>query len=185
MHPIIRTRLLSIASGALAGLCLLLGVAVFCTAAGAAGSNYTGSASALDTPLDHNLVAKADSLRRVIEKRTYSDADKKEIRACGREKTDFLKQARSADPEYAKVDQALNQAKLSGGNPNDPAIMSLMEKKFSYEKAFDERYIATPKGKKCTEGEARRSKAVAAALEKDKQYQELLKRIAASSSDHL
>lgn len=180
MRPFHTIRPKPTLSGALAGFCLLLGLAGF----GATAAN-AGPGSPLDTPLDHNLVAKADSLRRVIEKRTYSDADKKEIRTCGREKTDFLKQARTADPEYAKVDQALNQAKLSGANPNDPAIMSLMERKFAFEKAFDERYIATPKGRKCTEGEARRHKAVTAALEKDKPYQEILKRIAASSPDHL
>jgi hypothetical protein len=60
-----------------------------------------------------------------------------------------------------------------------------MERKFAFEKAFDERYRATPKGKTCTAGEARRQKAVAAALEKDKEYQSLLKRIAVSSSDHM
>lgn len=179
MRPVPSTRSKSNLPGILASLCLFLGAALWVDAA------TPGPGSPLDTPLDHNLVAKADSLRRVIEKRTYSDADKKEIRTCGREKTEFLKLARSADPEYAKVDQALNQAKLSGANPNDPAIMALMERKFAFEKAFDERYTATPKGKKCTEGEARRHKAVTAALEKDKPYQDLLKRIAASSSDHL
>lgn len=176
--PVIRPK--PILPGVLANLGWFLGVTAICVAAANSGPGFP-----LDTPLDHNLVAKADSLRRVIEKRTYSDADKKEIRTCGREKTDFLRQARSADPEYAKVDQALNQAKLSGANPNDPAIMTLMERKFAFEKAFDERYVATPKGKKCTEGESRRHKAVTAALEKDKSYQEILKSIAASSPDHL
>lgn len=136
-------------------------------------------------PLDPALVAKADSLRREIEKRTYSDADKKQIRACGREKQEFLKQARGADPEYAKTDKALTEAKLAGASMNDPAVLKLMERKFAFEKAFDEKYLATPKGKACGEGEVRRHKAVTAALEKDKQYQDLLKRIAASSADHM
>lgn len=180
MHPIPNTLSKPSRPGVLANLFRFLIV----TALGISVAD-AGPGSPLDTPLDHNLVAKADSLRRVIEKRTYSDADKKEIRTCGREKTEFLRQARSADPEYAKVDQALNQAKLSGANPNDPAIMTLMERKFAFEKAFDEGYVATPKGKKCAEGEARRHKAVTTALEKDKSYQKLLKSIAASSPDHL
>src|SRR5687768_17580481 len=94
-------------------------------------------------PLDPALVAKADSLRRAIERRTYSEADKKEIRSCDREKSDFLKQARAADPEYGKVDKALLEARIAGGAPDDPAILSLMERKFAFEKAFDERYLAT------------------------------------------
>lgn len=136
-------------------------------------------------PLDPALVAKADSLRRAIERRTYSEADKKEIRACDREKSDFLKQARAADPEFGKVDKALLEARIAGGSPNDPAVLSLLERKFVLEKAFDERYAATARGKTCNAGAARRLKAVTAALEKDTTYQDLLKRIAASSSDHL
>jgi hypothetical protein len=124
-------------------------------------------------------------MRRAIERRTYSDADKKEIRACDREKSDFLKRARTADPEYGQVDQALLKARIAGGAPDDPAILALMERKFAFEKAFDDRYLATSRGKVCAAGAARRSKAVNAALEKDKAYQDLLKRIAASSADHL
>jgi hypothetical protein len=136
-------------------------------------------------PLDPDLVHKADSTRRAIERRTYGEADKKEIRSCDRGKADFLKKARSADPDYAKTDKLLNEAKLAGGSPNDPAIAALLEKKFAWEKGFDEKYLATTEGKKCAEGEARRRKAVAAALDKDKDYQALLRRIAASSPDHL
>lgn len=136
-------------------------------------------------PLDPELVHKADSLRRAIEKRTYSAADKKEIRACDRGKAEFLKKARAADPECARTDKLLNEAKLAGGNPNDPAIAALLEKKFAQEKAFDDKYLATSEGRKCVEGEARRRKAVAAALDKDKDYQGILRRIAAASPDHL
>jgi hypothetical protein len=134
-------------------------------------------------PLDPGLVHSADSLRREIEKRTYSDADKKEIRACGREKSEFLRQARGAEAGYAGTDKALNEAKLAGADMNDPAVLALMEKKFSFEKRFDERYLATPGGKKCSEGESRRRKALEAALAKDRAYQDLLKRIAASAAN--
>lgn len=142
-----------------------------------------GPPPAPKAPLDPGLVHSADSLRREIEKRTYSDADKKEIRACNREKTDFLRQARSAEAEYAKTDKSLNEAKLAGGSLEDPAIQALMERKFSFEKRFDDAYRATPGGKKCVDGELRRHKAVTAALAKDKQYQTLLKRIAESAAD--
>lgn len=133
-------------------------------------------------PLDPALVAQADSLRRHIERTTYTDADKKELKACNREKTDFLKQARGADPEYAKTDAALRDAKLAGADMNDPAVLSLMERKFGFEKAFDDKYLATPKGKKCAEGELKRHKAVEAALKKHKGYQDLLKRIETAPS---
>lgn len=136
-------------------------------------------------PLDPALVAQADSLRRHIERTTYTDADKKELKACNREKSDFLKQARGADPEYAKTDKALREAKLAGADMNDPAVLALMEKKFTFEKAFDDKYLATAKGKKCAEGELQRHRAVEAALGKHKAYQDLLKRVNASSADHM
>lgn len=142
-----------------------------------------GGAPPPKAPLDPGLVHSADSLRREIEKRTYSDTDKKEIRACNREKTDYLRQARSAEPEYAKTDKSLNEAKLAGGSLEDPAIQALMERKFAFEKRFDDAYRATPGGKKCVDGELRRHKAVTAALAKDKQYQALLKRIAESAAE--
>ncbi len=162
-----------------AALILALGLATPVLSGPAAG----GPPPTPKAPLDPGLVHSADSLRREIEKRTYSDADKKEIRACGREKMDFLRQARSAEPEYAKTDKLLNEAKLAGGSLEDPAIQALMERKFAFEKRFDDAYRATPGGKKCVDGENRRHKAVTAALEKDKQYQTLLKRIAESAAE--
>jgi hypothetical protein len=139
----------------------------------------------MGAPLDAELVAKADSLRRAIERRTLSDADKKEIRACDRDKAEFLRKARAGEAGYAEVDARIREAKIGGADPNDPAVMALLERKFAFEKKFDERYRATPKGKSCTAGEARRQKAIAAALEKDREYQALLKRIASSSRDHM
>lgn len=136
-------------------------------------------------PLDPALVAKADSLRRHIERTTYTDADKKSLKACNREKADFLKQARGADPEYAKTDNALREAKLAGADMNDPAVLALMERKFNYEKTFDDRYLATPKGKRCAEGEQKRHKAVEAALKRHKEYQDLIKRIESAPSSTL
>lgn len=136
-------------------------------------------------PLDPALVAKADSLRRHIERTTYTDADKKELKACNREKADFLKQARGADPEYAKTDHALREAKLAGAGMNDPAVLSLMERKFAFEKAFDEKYLATPKGKRCAEGELKRHRAVEAALKRHKGYQDLIERIEAAPDTHM
>jgi hypothetical protein len=133
-------------------------------------------------PLDPALVSKADSLRRHIERTTYTDADKKELKACNREKTDFLKQARGADPEYAKTDHALREAKLAGADMNDPAVLALMERKFTFEKTFDDKYLATPKGKHCAEGELKRHKAVAAALKRHKEYQDQMRRIEAAPS---
>jgi hypothetical protein len=125
---------------------------------------------------DPAIAMKIDSLRRAINLRTLSDADKKEIRSCDRDKAAFLKAARAAEPGYAPVDKALTEAKLAGANPNDSAVMALLEKKFGYEKAFDQRFYADARGKKCGDGDARRAKALARALEKDKRYQALLQR---------
>lgn len=164
----------------LAAACLAFGLALPAFPAPAGGPP---AGSLPKAPLDPGLVHSADSLRREIEKRTYSDADKKAIRACNREKADYLKQARGAEPEYARTDKALTEAKLAGGSMDDPAIQALLERKFAFEKRFDDGYRSTPGGKKCVDGELRRHKAVTAALAKDKQYQALQKRIAESAGE--
>jgi hypothetical protein len=125
---------------------------------------------------DPTVAMSLDSLRRVINLRVLSDADKKAIRACDRDKSRFLKEARAAEPGYAQVDKSLNEAKLAGADPNEPSIQALMEKKFTFEKSFDQRFYATPVGRKCSEGDERHAKALAKALEKDKEYQALLKK---------
>lgn len=142
-------------------------------------------ASAQPEAADPPMARSLDSLRRVINVRLLGDADKKEMRACDRDKARFLKDARAADPAYAQTDKSLNEAKLSGADPNDPSIQALMEKKFNYEKTFDQRYYATPPGKKCAEGDERRAKALAKALEKDKDYQALLKKARNSPAQSL
>lgn len=127
------------------------------------------------TPQDPAVLNSLDSLRRVIERRSMSDADKKDIRACDREKAQFLKGCR-ADSAYARVDRELNEAKLHGADMNDPAVQALLEKKFSAEKACDDAFLALPRGKQCRAGEEKRRKAVEKALKADKQYQSLLKK---------
>lgn len=127
------------------------------------------------TPQDPSVLNSLDSLQRVIQRRILSDADKKEIRACDREKAQFLKGCR-ADTAYARVDRELNDAKLHGADMNDPAVQALMEKKFSAEKACDDAFLALPRGKQCRAGEEKRRKALEKALKADKQYQSLLKK---------
>lgn len=127
------------------------------------------------TPQDPSVLNSLDSLRRAIEKRTLSDADKKEIRACDREKAQFLKGCRS-DSAYARVDRDLNEAKLRGADMNDPAVQALLERKFSAEKACDDAFLALPRGKQCRAGEEKRRKALEKALKADKRYQDLLKK---------
>ena len=127
------------------------------------------------TPQDPALLNSLDSLKRVITRRILSDAEKKEIRACDREKTQFLQKCR-VDSAYAKVDRELNEAKLHGADMNDPAVQALLEKKFSAEKACDDRYTAQPRGKQCLAGEDKRRAALEKALLADKQYQSLLKK---------
>jgi len=126
-------------------------------------------------PVDPSVLNSLDSLQRVIQRRILSDTDKKEIRACDREKAKFLKDCRS-DSAYARVDRDLNDAKLHGADMNDPAVQALMEKKFTAEKACDDRYAAQPRAKQCLAGEDKRRKALAKALKADKQYQSLLKK---------
>jgi hypothetical protein len=127
------------------------------------------------TPQDPGVLNSLDSLGRVIQRRILSDADKKEIRACDREKAQFLKVCRT-DTAYARVDRELNDAKLHGADMNDPAVQALMEKKFSAEKACDDAFLALPRGKQCLGGENKRRQALEKALKADKQYQSLLKR---------
>jgi hypothetical protein len=127
------------------------------------------------TPVDPSVLNSLDSLQREIRKRILSDADKKEIRACDREKAKFLKDCRS-DSAYARVDHDLNEAKLHGADMNDPSVQALMEKKFAAEKVCDDRYAAQPRGKQCLAGEDKRRKALEKALKADKQYQSLLKK---------
>ena len=133
------------------------------------------SAQMPSPPQDASVLNSLDSLKRVITRRILSDADKKEIRACDREKTQFLQKCR-ADSSYAKVDRDLNEAKLRGADMNDPAVQSLMEKKFAAEKSCDDRYAAQARGKQCLAGEDKRRQALEKALKADKQYQSLLKK---------
>ena len=123
-------------------------------------------------------LARLDSLEHALSKRILGEGDKREIRACGRGKSEFLKRLRSGDSAYAGVDRDLNAAKLAGADPNQPSIVALMEKKFAFEKSFDDRYASTSEGKACIQGEAKRRRALAQALEKDKEYQTLLKKAA-------
>jgi hypothetical protein len=115
-------------------------------------------------------------LQRVISRRILSDADKKEIRACEREKSQFLKQCRASDSATALVDKRLNEAKTMGTDPNDPAIQALLEKKFALEKACDDAFNALARGKQCLAGEDKRRVALQKALKLDKQYQSMLKK---------
>ncbi len=130
-------------------------------------------------PQDPGVLNSLDSLGRVIQRRILSDADKKEIRACDREKAQFLKACR-ADTAYARVDRELNDAKLHGADMNDPAVQALMEKKFASEKACDDAFMALPRGKQCKAGEDKRRQSLEKALKADKQYQSLLKKAEAT-----
>lgn len=136
-------------------------------------------------PQDPNVLNSLDSLQRVITRRIMSDADKKELRACDREKSQFLKECRASDTAQARVDRQITEAKLSGADPNDPAVAALLERKFSFEKGCDDRYTATPRGKQCLAGEAKRRAALEKALKQDKQYQALLKKVEAKGPEPL
>lgn len=126
-----------------------------------------------------------DSARRAIQLRILTPTDKKEIRACDREKTEFLKQCRASEPASLELDRKLNEAKLGGANPNDPAIQALLEKKFLLEKTCDDRYNATARGKQCLSGEQKRQSALNQALAGDKDYQKLRKRSQTAPSQPL
>jgi hypothetical protein len=136
-------------------------------------------------PASRAEMASVDSARRAISTRILSATDKKEIRACDREKTEFLKQCRKAEPATAEVDQRLNEAKLNSANPNDPAIQALLQKKFLLEKACDDRFTATSRGKQCLAGEQKRRVELDKAIRADKGYQKLWNRYQASRSKTL
>jgi hypothetical protein len=139
----------------------------------------------MSMPDEGSAQASADSLKREITKRILSDAEKKEIRACDREKAQFLKQCRAADPAHADVDKRLNQAKLQSADPNDPSIQALLERKFTLEKGCDDKFTAQPRGKQCVAEEGKRQAALEKALAKDKAYQALLQRAQAVGAEHL
>lgn len=128
------------------------------------------------SPQDPAVLNSLDSLKRVITRRILSDAEKKDIRSCDREKTRFLTQCRTADTANAEIDRKITDAKLRGADPNDPAVAALMERKFTVEKACDDKFTATARGKQCLMGEGKRREALDKALKKDKQYQALLKK---------
>ena len=126
-----------------------------------------------------------DSLRREVNKRILTNADKQEIRSCDREKTKFLKQCRVSDPGTVDLDRKLNEAKLAGANPNDPAIQSLMERKFALEQKCDDGFATTALGGKCRSGDKKRQAALEKALAGDKAYQSLLQRTRSSETERL
>lgn len=129
--------------------------------------------------------ASLDSLRREITKQILSDAEKKSVRNCDREKTEFLKTCREFDSQNALVTKQLNEAKMNSSNPNDPAIQILLEKKFNLEKKCDEKYRALPKGKACISQEAKRQKELEQVLSKNQVYQNLKKKADAVGAEHL
>ncbi len=143
------------------------------------------SAQPVAPPQDPNLIGRIDSLHRAITRRILSDADKQEIRSCDREKAQFLKQCRGGDTAYARVDRQITEAKLNGADPNDPAVAALLEKKFSYEKACDDGYTSTPRGKQCAAGEGKRREALGKALKQDKLYQALVKKSESNPANSL
>jgi hypothetical protein len=134
---------------------------------------------------DPSLLNSLDSLKRVITRRILSDGEKKDIRACDREKSQYLKQCRDNDSSGAAVDRRLSEAKKSGANPNDPAIQALLERKFALEKACDDAFAAATRGKQCLAGEGKRRDALEKALKNDKQYQALLKKTEAPGPEPL
>ncbi len=175
--PTMKNRTLGV-SKPLAVLCLcLVGLHI--------GLDSARAQPPMSMPDEGSAQFSLDSLRRVITKRILSDADKKEIRSCDREKAQFLKQCREADPVTADVDKRLNQAKLTSADPNEPAIQALMERKFTLEKGCDDKYTATARGKQCVSGEQKRQAALEKALAKDKAYQALRLRAEAVGSQHL
>ncbi len=117
-----------------------------------------------------------DSAQRDMRRKILSDVDKKEIRTCEREKSLALKQCRDAQATRAGLEYNLNQAKLKGGDPNDPVVQSTMEQLFGLEKACDDQYNATPRAKQCLSGEQKRQAALEKVLAADKAYQGLLKK---------
>lgn len=134
-------------------------------------------------PQDPALMNSIDSLKRVITRRILSDAEKKEIRACDREKSQYLRQCRAADTAGAGVDRRIMDAKRNGADLNDPAVQALLERKFALEKACDDAFAALPRGKQCLAGESKRRRALEKALKKDKEYQSLLKRAESMGPD--
>ena len=143
------------------------------------------SAQPMQAAQDPALLNSLDSLKRVITRRILSDAEKKEIRACDREKAQYLKRCRAADTAGAQIDRKLNEAKQSSANPDDPAIQALLERKFSLEKACDEGFNALPRGKQCLVGEGKRRTSLEKALKADKAYQALLKKSEPSGPEPL
>lgn len=129
--------------------------------------------------------ASLDSLRRVITKQILSDAEKKAIRICEREKMEFLNTCRVSDSANAQITKQLNEAKMSSSSPNDPAIQLLLEKKFNLEKKCDEKYQALLKAKTCMAQEAKRQKVLELSLTKNKEYQALKKKAEAVGSEQL
>ncbi len=138
----------------------------------------------LQLPQSSSAAFSLDSVQRVISRRILSEADKKEIRACEREKAQSLQQCRAGDSARAQVDRKLSEAKRIGSDPNDPAIQAQMEKKFSLEKACDDAFNAQTRGKQCRAGEDKRRKALEKALREDKDYQRLLKVSQTDPSEH-
>ncbi len=147
-------------------------------------TEVAGSSDVME-PASMAEMASVDSARRAISTRILSATDKKEIRACDREKTEFLKQCRKAEPATAEVDERLNEAKRNSANPNDPAIQALLQKKFLLEKACDDRFTATSRGKQCLDGEQKRRVELDKAIRADKGYQKLWNRYQASKSKTL
>src|SRR5688572_26583329 len=119
---------------------------------------------------------KLDSLRRAITREALTDKDKRQIRACDRDKDAFLRGLRSGEREYAELNQALTAAKLQGQGPDRPEVQRLLERKYALENRFQESYLATPRGRACRESEDRRNRAVEAALNRNRQYQDLLRK---------
>jgi hypothetical protein len=153
--------------GIMRTLLVSIGLAIF----GSLAVNHSIAQPILPMPNEDSSQMTLDSLRRAITKRILTDGDKKEIRACEREKSQFLKDCRLAETGTAELERKINEAKLNSADPNAPEIQALLEKKFALEKTCDDRFSATKRGKQCLSGEKKRQKALEKALKEDKDYQ--------------
>ncbi len=113
---------------------------------------------------------KMDSLREQLDRAIFPPAEKKAWRDCIRGKSEFLAQGRKSDPAFAEVDSLIKRAKVAHADPEDPAVLALMERKYSLEQGLENGWNAAAKGKNCLAIEEKRRRKLESMLDSNPEY---------------
>ena len=113
---------------------------------------------------------KIDSLRTLLEGSLYTEKQQKAWKECGDRKLDIFAKNRITDRPFHKADSLLHLTKAQNLPPSDPKVQELMQKKFTLQQKWQQKYLLTPEVKRCITVENRRKHLLDSALGANPDY---------------